>query len=213
MRVAVLGGTGSFGRALAARLAAAGHDEIVIGSRDAARARETAAELGGAVTGSANEDAVRGADLVVLAVKADGALDTARAVATALGDTPLLSVATAIVFQRGVGALPDPDARSLAERIQDEVAGPVVAGLHSVAAANLDGEPPDEDALVCGDDPQAKALALELAARIVGGNALDAGPLTGARTLEGLTAVIVNLNRRYKAHAGVRVTGVSASAE
>jgi predicted dinucleotide-binding enzyme len=197
VRVAVLGGTGSFGRALAARLAAAGQDEIVIGSRDAARARETAAELGGGVTGDANEDAVHGADLVVLAVKADGALDTARAVA----------------FQRGVGALPDPDARSLAERIQDEVAGPVVAGLHSVAAANLDGEPPDEDALVCGDDQQAKALALELAARIVAGSALDAGPLAGARTLEGLTAVIVNLNRRYKAHTGVRVTGVSTTAE
>jgi hypothetical protein len=213
VRVAVLGGTGSFGRALAVRLAAAGQDEIVIGSRDATRARETAAELGGAVTGTANEDAVRGADLVVLAVKAEGAVDTARAVATALGDTPLLSVATAIEFRRGVGVLPDPDARSLAERIQDEVAGPVVAGLHSVAAANLDGDPPDEDALVCGDDPQAKALALELAARIVAGSALDAGPLAGARTLEGLTAVIVNLNRRYKAHAGVRVTGVSAGAE
>jgi len=213
VRVAVLGGTGSFGRALAARLAAAGQDEIVIGSRDAARARETAAELGSGVTGRANEDAVQGADLVVLAVKADGALDTARAIASALGDTPLLSVATAIELQRGVGALPDRNARSLAERIQDEVAGPVVAGLHSVAAANLDGEPPDEDALVCGDDPQAKALALDLAARIVAGSALDAGPLAGARTLEGLTALIVNLNRRYKAHTGVRVTGISTTAE
>ena len=75
MRVAVLGGTGSFGRALAARLAARGEDEIVIGSRDAARARETAAELGGAVSGATNEDAVLGVDLAVLAVKADGALD------------------------------------------------------------------------------------------------------------------------------------------
>ena len=85
---------------------------------------------------------------------------------------------------------------------------PVVAGLHSIAASNLGDEPPEEDALVCGDDPAAKELALELAARVVAGRALDAGPLASARTLEGLTAVIVNLNRRYKAHAGIAVTGI-----
>jgi len=213
VKVAVLGGTGSFGRALAARLAAAGVDDVVIGSRDAARGRETAEELGAGVTGGTNEDAVGGADLVVLAVKADAALETVRAVATSLGETPLLSVATAIEFRKGVGACPDPDPRSLAERIQDEVAGPVVAGLHSIAAANLEEEAPDEDALLCGDDPDAKALALELAARIVAGSALDAGPLASARALEGLTAVIVNLNRRYKAHAGVRITGVTTNAK
>jgi 8-hydroxy-5-deazaflavin:NADPH oxidoreductase len=206
VRVAILGGTGSFGRALAARLAARGEDEVVIGSRDRERAEQAAAELG--VSGDTNDEAVRGADLVVLAVKADGALDTARAVARSLGDTPLLSVASAIAFERGVGALPDPDARSLAERVQDLVAAPVAAGLHSIAAANLDEAPPDEDALVCGDDPRAKELALELAAKVVAGRALDAGPLASARALEGQTAVIVNLNRRYKAHAGIRVTGI-----
>jgi 8-hydroxy-5-deazaflavin:NADPH oxidoreductase len=206
VRVAILGGTGSFGRALAARLAAIGEDEIVIGSRDRERAQQAAEELG--VAGDTNEAAVAGADLVVLAVKADGALDTARAVARALGDTPLLSVATAIGFQKGVGAFPDPEARSLAERVQELVEAPVAAGLHSIAAANLDQEAPDEDALVCGDDPRAKELALGLAQKLVAGRALDAGPLASARALEGLTAVIVNLNRRYKAHAGIRVTGV-----
>jgi len=145
---------------------------------------------------------------VVLAVKADAALDTARAVADALGETPLLSVASAIQFQKGVGMLPDPDARSLAERVQDVVRAPVAAGLHSIAAANLDEAPPEEDALICGDDPRAKELALELAGKLVAGRALDAGPLASARALEGLTAVIVNLNRRYKAHAGVRISGV-----
>ncbi len=209
MRVAILGGTGSFGRALAARLAALGEDDIVIGSRDAARARATADELGGGrVTGAANGDAVRGVDLAVLAVKADGALDTARSVSPALGATPLLSVASAIEFRKGVGMLPDPDARSLAERVQDVVEAPVAAGLHSIAAASLDGGPPDEDALVCGDDARAKDPALELAGKVVAGRALDAGPLASARALEGLTAVIVNLNRRYRAHAGIRVTGV-----
>jgi 8-hydroxy-5-deazaflavin:NADPH oxidoreductase len=208
MKVAILGGTGSFGRALAGRLAALGEDDVVIGSRDAARAQETAVEIGGdRVSGAANEEAVAGADLAVLAVKADGALETARTIAGALGDTPLLSVASAIEFHKGAGMFPDPEARSLAERVQDVVRAPVVAGLHSVAAANL-AEAPDEDALVCGDDPAAKELALELAGKLVSGRALDAGPLASARALEGLTAVIVNLNRRYKAHAGVRVTGV-----
>ena len=208
MKVAVLGGTGSFGRALASRLVALGEDDVVIGSREAERAQETARELGGATTGATNEEAVQGADLVVLAVKADGALDTALAIAGALRDTPLLSVASAIEFRKGVGALPDPDARSLAERIQDVVDAPVAAGLHSIAAASLDHEPPEEDALVCADDERAKELALALAAKLVAGRALDAGPLASARALEGLTAVIVNLNRRYKAHAGIRVTGL-----
>jgi hypothetical protein len=207
VRIAILGGTGSFGRALAVRLAAAGEDEVVVGSRDAERARGTAAELGGGVEGAANADAVRGVDLAVLAVKADAALATAAEIADALASTPLLSVASDLRFSKD-GVRPDPDARSLAERIQDAVRAPVAAGLHSIAAANLDAAPPEEDALVCGDDAQAKELALGLAAKLVAGRALDAGPLASARTLEGLTAVIVNLNRRYKAHAGLTVTGV-----
>ena len=72
--------------------------------------------------------------------------------------------------------------------------------------------PPDEDALICGDDARAKELSLDLAGKLVAGRALDAGPLASARALEGLTAVIVNLNRRYKAHAGLRVTGVPGQA-
>lgn len=209
MRVAILGGTGSFGRALAVRLVAVGDGHVIIGSRDLERARETARELGGVgVEGATNEGAVRGADLAVLAVKADAALATAGSIADALASTPLLSVASAIEFRKGIGAFPDPEARSLAERIQDVVRAPVTAGLHSIAAASLDGAPPEEDALICGDDEAAKLLSLELAGKVVAGRALDAGPLASARALEGLTAVIVNLNRRYKAHAGVRVSGI-----
>jgi 8-hydroxy-5-deazaflavin:NADPH oxidoreductase len=209
VRVAILGGTGSFGGALAARLVAAGGHEVVIGSRDAARAEAAAAELGSGVSGASNDDAVRDVELAVLAVKADAALETARGVAGSLGETPLLSVASALSFAKD-GVRPDADGRSVAERIQDVVSGPVVAGLHSIAASNIGTDPADEDALVCGDDAEAKALALELAATVVAGRALDAGPLANARTLEGLTAVIVNLNKRYKAHAGVRISGLHA---
>ena len=205
MRVAILGGTGSFGRALAARLIAAGEDTVVVGSRNSARAADAADELG--CEGATNADAVRGADLAVLAVKADAALATAGEIAGELGRTPLLSVASDLRFSKS-GVRPDPDARSIAERVAEIVDAPVVAGLHTLAAANIADEPPDEDTLLCGDDPEAKELALALAGRVVRGQALDAGPLESARALEGLTAVIVNLNRRYKAHAGVRVTGI-----
>jgi 8-hydroxy-5-deazaflavin:NADPH oxidoreductase len=205
VRVAIVGGTGDFGLALARRLLEAG-DEIVIGSRDASRAEEKAYEIG-AASGAANEAAVGGVELVVLATKAEAALSTAEAVAAALGATPLLSVASELRFG-AAGVLAGADSRSLAERTQELVGAPVVAGLHSLAAGKLAHGRPDEDALVCGDDPGAKALALELAAKVVAGRALDAGPLASARALEGLTAVIVNLNKRYKGHAGVRVTGL-----
>lgn len=205
MRVALVGGTGSFGRALALRLREAGVD-VVIGSRDAERARQAAAELG--VEGALNAEAVRDADLAVLAVKADAALDTAAQLSGAVGSAPLLCVASELRFTEQ-GVLPTPESRSLAERVSEHVSAPVVAGLHSLAAATLGGEePPDEDALVCGDDAEAKQLVLELAGKLVSGRALDAGPLASARALEGMTAVIVNLNKRYRGHAGVRITGL-----
>jgi NADPH-dependent F420 reductase len=203
--VAVLGGTGAFGRALAKRLAEAGYD-VVIGSRDAERAAEAAVGLG--ASGATNADACRRADLVVLATKAEAALDTARELRDAIGATPLLSVAAELTFEAS-GVLPTPEATSIAERIQDAVDAPVVAGLHSLAARNLGGEEaPEEDALVCGDDAAAKEIVMELAERITSGRAVDCGPLASARALEGLTAVIVNVNKRYKAHAGIRVTGL-----
>jgi 8-hydroxy-5-deazaflavin:NADPH oxidoreductase len=203
MRVAIVGGTGAFGRALAKRLAELGQDEVVVGSRDAERARSTAEELG--VEGGRNQDVVGDADLVVLAVKSDATLTTAAELAEAIGKTPVLCVASDLRFSPE-GVLPGKHQGSLAEEVARVVRAPVASGLQSFAAANvLDGDP--GDALICGADSDAKTRALELAERL-GARAIDAGPLENSRALEGMTSVILNVNKRYKAHAGIRLTGL-----
>jgi 8-hydroxy-5-deazaflavin:NADPH oxidoreductase len=204
VKVAVLGGTGAFGSAVARRLVEAGLD-VSVGSRDPNRAAATAAEVG--ARGLLNADAVEGVDLVVLSVDASAALATAAELADAIGETPVLSVASEVRFEQR-SALPAGDPLSLAEQTQQVLRGPVLAGLHSLAASTVAAGKAEGDALVCGDDETAKATALELAATLVTGRALDAGPLASARALEGMTAVIVNLNRRYRGHAGVQIVGL-----
>ena len=203
MKVAVVGGTGDFGLALAHQLVAAGH-EVVIGSRDIERAHAKAAEAG--ARGATNEEAVRDVELVVLAVKAEAALHTAAYLADEIS-VPVLSVASELRFTKQ-GVYPGEEGLSLAEQTQELLQAPVVAGLHSLAAVSLSHGKAEGDALVCGDDAGAKELALGLAGALVTGRALDAGPLGSARALEGMTAVIINLNKRYRAHAGVQITGL-----
>jgi NADPH-dependent F420 reductase len=203
MKVAIVGGTGAFGRALAKRLHEVGKDEVLVGSRDAERAQATAAELG--VTGGRNEEIVTGADLVVLAVKSNATLETASELAAEIGTTPVLCVASDLRFT-DAGVLPGRHQGSLAEEVARIVRAPVASGLQSFAAVNLvEGDP--GDALICGGDDRAKELALELAGRVAE-RAIDVGPLENSRALEGMTAVILNVNKRYKAHAGIRLTGL-----
>jgi NADPH-dependent F420 reductase len=203
MKVAIVGGTGAFGRALAKRLHEIGQDEVVVGSRDAERARATAAELG--IEGGRNEDVVAGVDLVVLAVKSNATLETARELTVAIGSTPVLCVASDLRFTKE-GVLPGRHQGSLAEEVARILRAPVASGLQSFAAANLvEGDP--GDALIGGAGDRAKELSLELAGR-VSDRAIDVGPLENSRALEGMTAVILNVNRRYRAHAGIRLTGL-----
>jgi 8-hydroxy-5-deazaflavin:NADPH oxidoreductase len=205
VKIAIIGGTGSFGRALARRLRTLGED-VYIGSRDAERARERALELG--VQGGTNEDVVRGADLVVLATKSNAALETATSLVDDIGETPVLCVASDLRFT-DTGIVPGLEEGSLAENVSRLIRAPVASGLQTVSAIDLSGpEPPDQDALICGDDPGAKQLALELAGRLVGGRAIDVGPLANSRALEAMTAVILNVNRDYGVHAGLRLTGL-----
>jgi len=203
MKVAIVGGTGAFGRALAKRLAEIGQDEVVVGSRDAERAQATADEIG--VGGGRNQDIVGDADLVVLAVKSNATLETAAELAEAIGKTPVLCVASDLRFS-DAGVLPGRHQGSLAEEVARLVRAPVASGFQSFAAANVvQGDP--GDALICGEDSDAKTRALELAERL-GARGIDAGPLANSRALEGMTSVILNVNKRYKAHAGIRITGL-----
>ena len=206
MRVAVVGGTGSFGTG--ARQAPRGgglrrRDRLArrrAGDGSGRRARRR---------GRDERGRLRAADLVVLATKADAALETARELRDGDRDERRCSRSPPSLSFTEAGVCRRRRRRRSRRGSRRCVDGPVVAGLHSLAARNLGGEEaPDEDVLVCGDDAEAKALVMELAERITSGRAIDCGPLASARALEGLTAVIVNINKRYKAHAGVRVLGV-----
>jgi NADPH-dependent F420 reductase len=203
IRIAIVGGTGAFGRGLAARLRDQGLD-VAIGSRDAVRAKELASTLG--VAGGTNEGVVRTADYVILAVQSSAAVGTARDLADAIGRRPVLCVASDLKFGSD-GVTPGRSEGSIAEDVAKAVEGPVASGFQAVPAAHLARhEPLDEDVLVCGD-AAAKEPALEFGAKLVSGRAIDVGPLANSRALESMTAVILHVNRHYKVVAGLRLTG------
>jgi len=205
LKVSIVGGTGAFGRALASRLRDLEFD-VAVGSRDQQRGWERAVELG--VRGGSNEEIVKDADLIVLAVRSNATLDTARELAEAIGQTPVLCVASDLLFTEQ-GILPGREERSLAEELAETIEAPVASGLQSLSAVGLAAnDVPDQDALIAGDDPRAKEPALELAGKLVGGRAFDAGPLANSRALEAMTAVILNINKRYRVHAGLKLTGL-----
>ncbi len=219
MNVAILGGTGKEGTGLALRWARAGH-HILVGSRDAERAWGRAQELarlvpGRAFDGLTNEAASRAGDLVVVAVPHAGHRALLESLRGALAGKVVIDTVVPLDFAGPRLYAPPPEG-SAAEEAQ-AVLGPearVVAGLHALAAhelASLD-HPLDADVLVCGDDAEAKAEAAGLI-ETLGVRCLDAGPLSMAPILEGLTAVMVRLNRRYKSKsAAFRITGIEKDA-
>lgn len=216
MSVGIVGGTGPLGTGLALRLAAAG-DDVVVGSRDAARAASVVAESTGAwpsrrlaVRGASNDEAAS-CDIVVLATPWDAVLPTARALAEPLSGKVVLCVANALVKQgREMHALV-PARGSMAASVQAVLPRSLVAAacqhLPASTLADLDA-PLDADVLVCADDPAATAATAELVGRIDGLRPLDAGSLASAGAVEAFTAVLVTLNIRYKAHATLRLSGI-----
>ena len=217
MRIAILGGTGKEGRGLGVRWAKAGHD-VVIGSRDAERARAKAEELsreaGTAIGGGDNAWAAREAEVVVLAVPYGAHEATLTAVKEALDGRILVDITVPLVppkVQRV--SLPKGGAAALEARALVGPSVRVVAALHHVSSAHL-GDPDhaiDCDVLCCSDDADALGVVMSLVGDL-GLRALDAGPLANAVALESLTPVLLHLNKRYKSPGtGVRITGLAGS--
>jgi NADPH-dependent F420 reductase len=214
--IAVIGGTGPQGKGLAYRFARHGH-RVVIGSRSAERAEKTAAEIGGrlrdaAVSGSENLAAAAGAQVVVLAVPYDGHDDLVTSLAGVLGGKTVISCVNPLGFdKRGAYGLDVPGgsaAEAAATLVPDAT---VVGAFHHVSAVTLWGDADyldHEDVLVCGDDAEAKQVAIELARTVTGRDGVDGGALRLARQLEPLTAVLISINRRYKARSGVAISGL-----
>lgn len=213
--IAVLGGTGPQGRGLARRFAAAGLP-VVIGSRSAERAQSTAAELaeatGGSVTGAANADAAGLGDIVIVAVPWDGHKELLVELAPVLEGKIVVDCVNPMGFDgKGAFALPVEEG-SAAQQAEALLPGSrVVAAFHHVSAVLLEDpsvESMDTDVMVLGDDREATDVVRELADKIPGMRGIFAGRLRNAHQVEALTANLISVNRRYKAHAGLRVTDV-----
>ncbi|HWG94116.1 MAG TPA: NADPH-dependent F420 reductase [Mycobacteriales bacterium] len=209
--VAVLGGTGPQGRGLARRFAAAGL-RVVLGSRSAERAQETAASLGDGVTGADNRGAAEQGDVVVVAVPWDGHADLLRELAPVLEGKVVVDCVNPLGFDKqGAYALAVEEG-SAAQQAQALLPGSrVVGAFHHVSAVLLEDPEVasiDTDVLVLGDDREATDLVQELAGRVPGMRGVYGGRLRNAHQVEALTANLISVNRRYKAHAGLRVTDV-----
>ncbi len=213
--VAVLGGTGPQGRGLARRFAAAGLP-VVIGSRSAERAASTAEELagatGGAVTGAANAEAAAQGDIVVVAVPWDGHKELLVELAPVLVGKIVVDCVNPMGFDKqGPFALEveEGSAAQQAEALLPE--SRVVGAFHHVSAVLLEDPAVtsmDTDVMVLGDDREATDVVRELADTIPGMRGVYAGRLRNAHQVEALTCNLIAINRRYKAHSGLRVTDV-----
>jgi 8-hydroxy-5-deazaflavin:NADPH oxidoreductase len=209
--IGIVGGTGPQGRGLAKRFADSGL-EVVVGSRSAERAVAVAAELGAGVRGADNAECARTSDVVVVSVPWDGHRDLVESLAKDLAGKVVVDCVNPLGFdERGAHALPVEEG-SAAQQAQGLLPdATVVAAFHHLSAVSLlddDVASVDADVLVLGDDRSATDLVQELATRIAGCRGIYAGRLRNAHQVEAFTANLIAINRRYKAHAGFRVTDV-----
>jgi 8-hydroxy-5-deazaflavin:NADPH oxidoreductase len=216
MRIGILGGTGPAGTALATRLASIGY-EVVIGSRSKYRAMEARDQMVAKWPEVAerlhfgDNAAAADCDVVVIATPWDSAATTAQENEDALVGKVVVSMANALVrvgheFQPLV-----PPRGSVAAHVQAAVPRcRVVAAFHHLPATELGhiGAPIDSDVLICGDDPEAVRIISDLVSQIPGCRPLDAGELSNATAIEAFTAVLLQLNVRYKTRVAPKLTGI-----
>ena len=219
-KIAILGGTGAEGSGLAYRLAKAG-EHTLIGSRETARAQETAKllreRIGSAaqIEGLDNASAAAGADIAILTVPFSGAAALLKLLknvwkpGTIVIDTTVpLAASIGGAATRVLGVWQGSAAEQTKELLPAGVH--LVAAFQNLGAASLAGDDPvDSDVLVCSDEENAKQVAFELVSKIPGARPLNGGKLENARIVESLTALLIGLNMRYKVHgAGIRFTGL-----
>jgi 8-hydroxy-5-deazaflavin:NADPH oxidoreductase len=218
--LAFLGGTGDQGRGLARRFAMAGHS-VVIGSRSAERAEAAAAELrgsvgdgagAGAIRGAGNADAAAEAEVVVVAVPWEGHEALIRDVAPALAGKIVVDCVNPLAFdERGAYAMPVAEGSAAEQAAALLPDSRVVAAFHHVSAVLLldpEVSEVDTDVLVLGDDREATDAVQALVADIPRMRGVYAGRLRNTHQVEAFTANLISVNRRYKAHAGIRVTDI-----
>jgi NADPH-dependent F420 reductase len=213
--LAFVGGTGPEGKGLAYRFALAGH-EVVVGSRTLERAEAAAREVGerlpaATVRGMMNADAAREAEVVVLTVPFTAQAGTLPALREEIGGKIVVSTGVPISFEKGKPAMlavPEGSAAEQAQALLPEAR--VVAAFQNLGAGKLweGDESLDQDIIVCAGDAEAKRQVMALSEEIRGARAVDGGPLTSSRYVEGITVLLLAINRRYKTLAGVRVVGV-----
>lgn len=211
MNVSVLGGTGEQGRGLAQRLARAGQS-VMIGSRSADRAQSIAAEIGSGVAGGSNEDAARFGDIVIVAVPWDGHRELLESLAADLAGKIVVDCVNPLGFDKqGAFALSVEEGSAAQQAASVLPDSSVVAAFHHISAVLLLDDSVssiETDVLVLGDDRDATDAVQALAGRIGGIRGIYGGRLRNAGQVEAFTANLISMNRRYKVHAGVRVTDV-----
>ena len=213
--IAVLGGTGPQGRGLARRFAAAGL-EVVIGSRSAERAESTASAIaeavGGRVRGADNAEAATAGDVVVVAVPWDGHKELLEELAENLAGKVVVDCVNPLGFDKqGAFALQVEEGSAAQQAAAILTGSTVVGAFHNVSAVKLEDPEVtevDTDVLVLGDVREATDLVQALAETIPGVRGVYGGRLRNAHQVEALTANLISVNRRYKAHAGVRITDI-----
>jgi NADPH-dependent F420 reductase len=214
-RIAILGGTGPEGVGLAMRLAHVG-EEVVVGSRQASRAGEAAARIsaavpGARVSGDVNEAVIADATYVVLSFPFEGLTPFLTEHGEKLAGKIVVDIINPLVVRRGVFSVPqvpEGSAGELAQHLAPKAR--VVGAFKTLSAEHLQHlqTPLVGDVLLCGADEDAKREVAGLVRRIPDLRPLDAGALVNSRAIEGITALLLNLNRRYKATTSVRILGI-----
>jgi len=212
--IGFIGGTGPEGKGLAARFARAGLD-VLIGSRSAERGQEAADEVlevsGGSIRGATNEDAAREAEIVVVTVPYSGLADTLGGLVDAIGSKVIVSAVVPLAFGGGrVTLLPVADGSASEEAQRILPAAKVVGAYHNLAAGHLIDidHAMEGDVLICGNDIDAVRQVIWLSEKIEGLRGVNCGPLSSSHYIEGVTALLININRAYKRETGVQIVGI-----